>query len=196
MNNKDSILNCALQLFSEKGYEAVSVQELVNMANVTKPTLYYYFGSKEGVYDQLLLKNYNRLDDILAKVCIYKPKPQSYFEDIYPVLTQVTTSYFLFAKEQPLFYRLVLSNLYMPTSSSVYDVMARYHFKQYDILLQLFLEMSKIHPNLLGKEKNFTWSFLGILNTYIALYLNDAPLSLTEDFAKQLVHQFMHGIYA
>ncbi|MBF4692146.1 TetR/AcrR family transcriptional regulator [Fusibacter ferrireducens] len=196
MNNKETILNCALQLFSEKGYEAVSVQELVNMANVTKPTLYYYFGSKEGVYDQLLLKNYSQLDEILAKTCIYEPKPESYFEDIYPVLTQVTISYFIFAREKPLFYRLVLSNLYMPTSSSVYDVMARYHFKQYDKILQLFLQMSKVHPNLADKERHFTWSFLGIINTYIALYLNDTPLSLSEDFAKQLVHQFMHGIYA
>ena len=195
MNNKDNILSGALQLFSEKGYEAVSVQELVNMANITKPTLYYYFGSKEGVYDQLLLQYYSCLDRALSTVCVYKPKPESYFEDIYPVLVQVTSAYFSFAREQPLFYRLVLSNLYMPASSSVYGVMKKYHFKQYDLLVDMFTEMSDKHHNLQNKEKQYAWTLLGIINTYIALYLYDAPSSLTEDLAKQLVHQFMHGIY-
>ena len=196
INNKENILDCALHLFSEKGYEAVSVQELVDMANITKPTLYYYFGSKEGVYDHLLLKYYSELDTRLSNVCNYTPHPESYFEDTYPVLVQITLSYFSFAKEHPLFYRLVLSNLYMPASSPVYLVMKKYHFKQYDLLLQLFFELSQTHSNLSGKEKQFSWSFLGIINTYIGLYLNETNLSLSNDLAMQLVHQFMHGIYA
>jgi len=195
-DNKISILNCALKLFSEKGYESVSVQELVNMANITKPTLYYYFGSKEGLYNQILVEYYDQLNKLLNNVCIYKANPESYFEDIYPILVNLASSYFIFAKNNQLFYRLVLSNLYMPKSSPIYQVMEKYHFTQYDIIFKMFNNMASIHTNLKGKEKQLTWSFLGIINTYISLYLNDHPTSLTEDLAKQLVHQFMHGIYA
>jgi TetR/AcrR family transcriptional regulator len=40
----------ALELFSEKGYDATSVREICEAAGVTKPTLYHFYGSKEGVY--------------------------------------------------------------------------------------------------------------------------------------------------
>ena len=42
MDNREKILNCALELFHARGYDAVGVQEIAEMAGVTKPTLYYY----------------------------------------------------------------------------------------------------------------------------------------------------------
>jgi TetR/AcrR family transcriptional regulator len=44
------ILAKALELFSVKGYDATSVREICEAAGVTKPTLYHFYGSKEGVY--------------------------------------------------------------------------------------------------------------------------------------------------
>jgi TetR/AcrR family transcriptional regulator len=46
----DRILKNALKLFSEKGYDATSVREICAAAAITKPTLYHFYGSKEGVY--------------------------------------------------------------------------------------------------------------------------------------------------
>ena len=57
----DRILLKALSLFSERGYEAASVREICEAAGVTKPTLYHFYGSKEGVYRALVegtLKDY------------------------------------------------------------------------------------------------------------------------------------------
>ena len=48
--SNDRILLKALELFSEKGYDATSVREICEAAGVTKPTLYHFYGSKEGVY--------------------------------------------------------------------------------------------------------------------------------------------------
>jgi TetR/AcrR family transcriptional regulator len=42
-------------LFSEKGYDATSVREICEAAEITKPTLYHFYGSKEGVYQALVL---------------------------------------------------------------------------------------------------------------------------------------------
>jgi AcrR family transcriptional regulator len=44
----------ALDLFSSKGYDAVSVREICEAAGITKPTLYHFYGSKEGVFRALL----------------------------------------------------------------------------------------------------------------------------------------------
>jgi TetR/AcrR family transcriptional regulator len=46
----DRILQKSLELFSSKGYDATSVREICAAAGITKPTLYHFYGSKEGVY--------------------------------------------------------------------------------------------------------------------------------------------------
>lgn len=43
------LLRAAVDVFDRKGYAAASVREIVEGAGVSKPALYYHFGSKEGV---------------------------------------------------------------------------------------------------------------------------------------------------
>jgi len=56
MSNRETILACALQLFSARGYDAVGVQEIVEAVGIQKPTLYHYFGSKAGLLHSLLAR--------------------------------------------------------------------------------------------------------------------------------------------
>jgi len=51
---RERLLREALILFNTKGYAATSVREIVAAAGVSKPTLYYYFASKEGIYLELM----------------------------------------------------------------------------------------------------------------------------------------------
>lgn len=44
----------ALRLFTSRGYAATTVREIVEAAGVTKPVLYYYFNSKEGLYLEIM----------------------------------------------------------------------------------------------------------------------------------------------
>jgi AcrR family transcriptional regulator len=43
------LLRQAARLFALRGYDAVSVREIVEAAGVTKPAVYYHFGNKEGL---------------------------------------------------------------------------------------------------------------------------------------------------
>ena len=54
MDNREQILETALDLFYTRGYDAVGVQEIAEKSGVTNPTLYYYFKSKYGLLEQLL----------------------------------------------------------------------------------------------------------------------------------------------
>ena len=47
------ILHNALDCFSRQGYVGASVREITHASEVTKPTLYYYFDSKEELYIKL-----------------------------------------------------------------------------------------------------------------------------------------------
>lgn len=53
-NTRQLLLNAALKRFADHGYAGTSVQDIVDDARVTKPTLYYYFGNKAGLYQALV----------------------------------------------------------------------------------------------------------------------------------------------
>jgi TetR/AcrR family transcriptional regulator len=54
IRSSDRILQSALALFSNKGYDATSVREICEAARITKPTLYHFYKSKDGVYQALV----------------------------------------------------------------------------------------------------------------------------------------------
>ncbi len=54
VNARERLLETATELFAEKGYAAASVREIVEKAGVSKPVLYYYFKSKEGLFYAIL----------------------------------------------------------------------------------------------------------------------------------------------
>lgn len=49
-----AILGAARRLFARSGYAATSVKDIVDAAQVSKPTLYYYFPDKAGLYQALV----------------------------------------------------------------------------------------------------------------------------------------------
>jgi AcrR family transcriptional regulator len=50
-----TILQAAKKLFMSRGYNGVSMNDITAQTQVTKPTLYYYFNSKENLSTQVLL---------------------------------------------------------------------------------------------------------------------------------------------
>ena len=55
---REHVLDCALTIFAEKGYAATSVRDIIHAAEVTQPTLYYYFDGKLGLFLELLSVKY------------------------------------------------------------------------------------------------------------------------------------------
>jgi TetR/AcrR family transcriptional regulator len=53
-HTRQQILRAASRLFAHSGYAGASVQAVVDAARVTKPVLYYHFGSKEGLFRALI----------------------------------------------------------------------------------------------------------------------------------------------
>jgi outer membrane protein len=51
---RQRLLDAGLKLFANRGYAGTSVQDITEEAKVTKPTLYYYFQSKEGLFQALV----------------------------------------------------------------------------------------------------------------------------------------------
>ncbi len=60
------LMDAAILLFTNRGYAATSVREIVEMAGVTKPSLYYHFESKEGIYLAILEELLKIADESIA----------------------------------------------------------------------------------------------------------------------------------
>jgi AcrR family transcriptional regulator len=50
------ILQAALKRFANAGYAATSVQQIVDDVQVSKPTLYYHFKDKAGLFQALVFE--------------------------------------------------------------------------------------------------------------------------------------------
>ena len=71
MDNRSTILGHALDLFASRGYDAVGVQEIVDAAGITKPTLYHYFGSKLGLPNTVLEEHFSVLHRSVERAADY-----------------------------------------------------------------------------------------------------------------------------
>lgn len=65
---RERLLEAAIGLFARKGYHATSVREIVEAAGVTKPVLYYWFQSKEGVFHALMAMAVEAHREVVARV--------------------------------------------------------------------------------------------------------------------------------
>jgi TetR/AcrR family transcriptional repressor of mexJK operon len=56
MNTSDQILSAAMELFSEKGFAAVTTKEIAAKAQVSEVTLFRYFETKKMLYSKVFEK--------------------------------------------------------------------------------------------------------------------------------------------
>ena len=56
---KAHILEVAREQFFKKGYAATSINEIIDRADVTKPTVYYHFKNKAGLFAALVEQAYH-----------------------------------------------------------------------------------------------------------------------------------------
>ena len=68
LNSRERLLETAIGMFAEKGYAGTSVREIVERAGVSKPVLYYYFQSKEGLFLAILDMAENMQKQLLSGV--------------------------------------------------------------------------------------------------------------------------------
>lgn len=54
MNTKEKILHESLRLFSEKGFDAVSVREIARCVGIKESSLYNHFSGKDDIFESIL----------------------------------------------------------------------------------------------------------------------------------------------
>jgi outer membrane protein TolC/AcrR family transcriptional regulator len=99
---RQRLLEAGLKFFADRGYAGTAVQEITGEAKVTKPTLYYYFGSKEGLFRALVDQAMNERLQLMQQAA---PPGMATVEQLTGIIVAVTD----FARRQPDLLRLCFS---------------------------------------------------------------------------------------
>jgi AcrR family transcriptional regulator len=188
MDNRSNILSKALELFSARGYEGVGVQEIVDAANITKPTMYHYFGNKEGLLKEIFVERFTPFVEKLRVVSRYQG-------DLPLSLDRVVETYFEFARNEKDFYRLLLALMYGPPDSQALGIAFSFAEEPFRLLENMFTRAAEDHGNMRGRHQMYALTLIGMINNYVTLFLN-GYVEITEGLRRQVLRQYMYGIYS
>ena len=79
---RDNILRAATRVFARYGYEGGSVEKISQSAKSFDRMIYYYFGSKEGLFIEVLEDMYRRMNDAELKLQLDIEQPEESLKEI------------------------------------------------------------------------------------------------------------------
>lgn len=183
---KEKILLTALDLFSQKGYDSVGIQEICGESGITKPTLYYYYKSKLGLLEAMLSLFGGNMVSVLKKASAYD-------HDMIKHLTEVLISSVEFARENPKFFRLYHSLDYAGRENDTYKAHLRLKEQVDNIYLTLFEKCTEEFGNMKGYEKLFSKNFQSLVVSTAIAVLNE-ELAFTDDDVYRIIRAFVYGV--
>ncbi|HOX85373.1 MAG TPA: TetR/AcrR family transcriptional regulator [bacterium] len=185
---KAQIIRIAAHLFALKGYDGVSMREISEKTGVTKPTIYYYFGNKEGLYRALIdlgLKNGDvELEEIFASDLPLKEK-----------LKKILFSRFQLAKLYPDVSRFFIRRLTawepLPFQEEIDDYQ-RHNRLRTETLIRQGIESGELGPQV--NPVLATDIFAGILMHFIRRLANGEEKHPIEWLTHELVELYFRGL--
>ena len=186
VRSADRILQSALELFSSKGYDATAVREICEAAGITKPTLYHFYGSKEGVYRALVEGVLERFrGQILEQLA--QPGP------VAGRLRHVARQYFAAARGQRDLMRFLFSIVHNPPASApVIDLSSFYEeiVRMVSEATEEGVRRGELAP---GPTDVRMLLFMGALGEALCGWMLHGRPELTEDLADSIVDTLLRG---
>ncbi|GHU60327.1 hypothetical protein FACS189444_6990 [Spirochaetia bacterium] len=183
-----AILTVAEQLFSRRGYESVGIQEIVDTAGITKPTLYYYFGSKDGLLETIVAEKGTALTDLVRR-------DVEYAHNLEINLTSLFKDTLRFAQENQDYFRLLVNLFSSAPETAAYRTGGALKGQLAAMLEALFNNASRDHGNMIGREKIYAVTFFALLENCGLLAIN-GETDFTDYVQYRIIHQYMHGIFS
>ena len=148
---KELILQGALTVFKEKGLEGAKIDEIARVSGFGKATLYYYFNSKEEIFNALLLHGWLSLWSELEETIESSDSPRQTFISMLKKIAETVNI------DRPLYEFL----FFVPRSFSSEEIekaeWKQYQVRLYKVLLELIEagikkgQFPQMEPNLVLK---------------------------------------------
>jgi TetR/AcrR family transcriptional regulator len=185
---RERLLDCALTLFSEKGYVATGTRDIIDAAGVSKPVLYHHFASKERLFRELVGGIYDATALVWDEV-IRKEK------SAIARLRGIARISFEGSARDPRLPRLLMQTHYGPPIAELRDFMNAHTGRRFSAVVEITtaaLEDGELRG---GDPTSLALLFCCIMDQHINILarLPDAGNLLTAERADALVGAFLHG---
>lgn len=180
------ILEAAIPLFARLGYGSASVRELAEAAGVTKPTLYYHFGNKEGLYVAAVE---SALDLFHQEVRLAAEMPGTARQRIGHVIAAQTSQ----AAANPDAFRLLLTAEYPSDEGQPQVDLMSYHLRAAEVLHGILDRAAAAGELRQGVSTDAAvLALIGIVGTYCQARLYG--FEMPDDTPRQLAEIFFDGV--
>ncbi|WLT30281.1 TetR/AcrR family transcriptional regulator [Geothrix sp. PMB-07] len=188
---KARLLLSALSHFAAKGYDGVQVKEVAEEAGVSKPTLYYHFGSKEGLFRQLCLVSLSSMAArIQAMVAPLLAEPVKGREAVEAACLQLSRSYLGLLLESQEFTGFILRSIAVPSPDSNFrDLMPLVERG----LSPLGLFMNHVFGTSLDMARKEVLLFTSLVGSLIEEKLRDPNYQITDAEIAWATRRWLHG---
>jgi TetR/AcrR family transcriptional regulator len=184
---RERLLDAALALFTRQGYAAASVREICAAAGVTKPVLYYYFGSKEGLYLHLMEGAYALFESRIAQ---WTSVPGSVRQRLIHFCEGVLDT----CDERKSIVRLILSIYYGPPQGAPPFNLERFFDTMLEVVSGLVREGMSKGEIRQGEVNDMTWVLVSCLNTSIEEHMCHADPRIDRSAMGRMLNLIFDGL--
>lgn len=188
---RNEILTAALNRFASSGYAGTSVQDIVDDARVTKPTLYYYFPNKAGLYQALVDSAHDERLRLMQEAAARG-------ETLEEQLVEILTALFNFTQDHRELMRMAFATAFsspdqLPKEID-YTARCMRNFEFLHTLIKQGLADGILDRSYDSKELAF--GIHGLMNVYLMSHIVLPDCKLDRSTAEQVVHLFLSGAAA
>lgn len=191
VQTRERLLDEALTLFSQRGYAATGIRDILQAAGVTQPTLYHHFADKASLLQTLIERHYGegqqRLEEIIAGEATAKSR-----------LLAFVMSSFQHCLVDPRVPRLMFQTYFGPTVPEIDGILDKLTEKRFRLVVGI-MEKGMRSGELAESNAEFlALAFCSMVDQPLNLFSRKSRPKryLTPELAHSIVSLFLSGAVA
>ena len=179
---REQLIEIARALFSERGYDGTSIEEIAQRAHVSKPVVYEHFGGKEGLYAVVVDREMSTLlEMITASLTSFRSRVR---------VEQVALALLTYVEERTDGFRILVRDQRVTAREGTYSSLLNEAISQVAQILAGDFERRGHDPDL---APLYAQALVGMVSTTATWWLDDRGLP-KETVAAHLVNLCWNGL--
>lgn len=185
---REQLIRIGRSLFSERGYEATSIEEIAQRATVSKPVVYEHFGGKEGLYAVVVDREMATLHHAITSSLSTHKNLAPHSSRLR--LERVTLALLTYVEESPEGFRILVRDSPVSAAEGTYSSLLNEAIGQVEYLLAADFVKRDLGRDLAGL---YAQALVGVVSSSATWWL-DVRTPSKEVMATHLVNLCWNGL--
>ncbi len=187
-DSRQAVLEAAIAAFARKGYAGTSIQDILHATGLSRPTLYYYFKSKSGLFRAILDFAYDECFRMMKEGANARAECEER-------LVAIAAAVFEFARRHESLTRLLFATVFAAPEEIPMDAIdnkkRRRNFEFVLEVVRLGVERGELDASFTAQE--LAHGIFGAISHQTRMHLLEPKSRLDRRRAKRVVLLFFQG---